>query len=53
MNQPTKAQLNFFAMFLGATLLALPDVVNAQLTFVTNSGAITITGYNGIAAGAN
>jgi hypothetical protein len=27
-------------------LLALPAVVQAQLTFTTNNGAITITGYN-------
>jgi hypothetical protein len=28
-------------------LLALPAVVQAQLTFTTNNGAITITGYSG------
>src|SRR5665647_1020082 len=28
-------------------LLALPAVVQAQFTFTTNNGAITITGYNG------
>jgi hypothetical protein len=27
-------------------LLALPALVQAQLSFTTNSGAITITGYN-------
>jgi hypothetical protein len=32
---------------LGAWLLALPAVVQAQLTFTTNNGAITITGYSG------
>jgi hypothetical protein len=28
-------------------LLALPAVVQAQFTFITNNGAITITGYTG------
>ena len=28
-------------------LLALPAVVQAQFTFTTNNGAITITGYTG------
>ena len=42
-----KTKLNLFAMFLGALLLALPDVVNAQLIFTTNNGAITITKYTG------
>ena len=28
-------------------LVALPAVVQAQLTFITNNGAITITGYTG------
>ena len=27
-------------------LLALPALVQAQLSFTTNSGVITITGYN-------
>lgn len=30
-----------------AVLTALPIVANAQLTFVTNNGSITITGYTG------
>ncbi len=30
-------------------LLALPGVVQAQFTFTTNNGAITITGYTGTA----
>ena len=34
-------------MFLVAMLLALPDMVNAQFTFTTNNGAITITRYTG------
>ena len=29
------------------SLLALPAVAQAQFTFTTNSGAITITGYTG------
>ena len=29
------------------SLLALPVVVQAQFTFTTNNGAITITGYTG------
>jgi BspA type Leucine rich repeat region (6 copies) len=32
---------------LGALLLALPAVMQGQLTFTTNNGAITITGYTG------
>src|SRR5712671_6575229 len=32
---------------LGGVLLALPAVVQAQFTFTTNNGAITITGYTG------
>ena len=35
-----------------AGLLALPLAAQAQFTFTTNSGAITITGYN-TAAGLN
>lgn len=42
-----KTKLNLFAMFLGAMLLALPDVVNAQFLFTTNNGAITIQRYTG------
>ena len=42
-----KTKFNFLAMFLGAVLLALPDVVNAQFACTTNNGAITITGYTG------
>jgi hypothetical protein len=36
-------------LFLGTTLLALPELANAQLAYTTNNGAITITGYNGSA----
>ena len=32
---------------MGAALLALPAVVQAQFIFTTNSGAITITQYTG------
>jgi len=31
----------------GALLLMRPAVVQAQFTFTTNNGAITITGYTG------
>jgi hypothetical protein len=39
-------------LFLALGLLALPTLVQAQFTFTTNNGAITITGYN-TAAGLN
>jgi BspA type Leucine rich repeat region (6 copies) len=39
-------------LFLALGLLALPTLVQAQFTFTTNNGAITITGYN-TAAGFN
>ena len=42
MNLTRKIRLRL--MFL---LLALPVVVQAQFTFTTNNGAITITGYTG------
>ena len=32
---------------LGVVLLSLPSVLQAQFTFITNNGAITITGYTG------
>ena len=38
---------HFQNLFLALMLLALPAKVGAQLTFTTNSGAITITGYSG------
>jgi hypothetical protein len=34
-------------LFVALTLLALPALVQAQFTYTTNSGAITITGYTG------
>lgn len=36
---------------LAAALLSFPAVMRAQFTFVTNGGAITITGYNGSPVG--
>ena len=39
-----KIPLKLLPLFL---LLALPVVVNAQFTFTTNNGALTITGYTG------
>jgi BspA type Leucine rich repeat region (6 copies) len=39
-------------LFLALGLLVLPTVAQAQFTFTTNNGAITITGYN-TAAGLN
>jgi len=36
-----------FKMLLPLLLLTLPAVVQAQFTFLTNNGAITITGYTG------
>jgi hypothetical protein len=43
-----KAKRNLIQIFLlGAVLLLLPAEVQAQLTFTTNNGAITITGYIG------
>jgi len=33
--------------WLGVALLLLPIAAQAQYTYVTNSGAITITGYTG------
>jgi hypothetical protein len=39
-------------LFLALGLLALPMLAQAQFTFTTNNGAITITGYNA-AAGLN
>ena len=39
-------------LIVALSVLALPALVQAQLSFVTNSGAITITGYN-IAGGPN
>ena len=41
----TKQKLKLLA--LSVLVLALPAVVQAQLLFTTNSGAITITGYTG------
>ncbi len=37
----------FQSCLLGALLFVLPAVAQAQLTFTTNNGAITITGYTG------
>ena len=43
-----KAKRNLIQLcLLGALLLALPAVVQAQFTFTTNNGTITITGYTG------
>jgi hypothetical protein len=42
----TRRRLIQFCL-LGAWLLALPAAVQAQFTFITNNGAITITGYTG------
>src|SRR5271154_3396451 len=39
-------------LFIALAWLALPALVQAQFTFTTNNGAITITGYN-TAAGLN
>jgi hypothetical protein len=39
-------------LFIALSVLALPALVQAQFTFTTNNGAITITGYN-TAAGLN
>jgi nicotinamide mononucleotide (NMN) deamidase PncC len=36
-----------FTVLLLLLLLTLPAVVQAQFTFTTNNGAITITGYTG------
>src|SRR5690349_10862802 len=41
--QPTLLQ----SSLMGALLLALPALAQAQLLFTTNNGAITITGYSG------
>ncbi len=43
------AKRSFFRRLLPALLLllALPEAVQAQFTFTTNNGAITITGYTG------
>ena len=41
----TKCLLLQFCLL--GSLLLLPAVVQAQLTFTTNNGAITITGYTG------
>jgi hypothetical protein len=35
------------AYLLSATLLAVPATLQAQFNFMTNNGAITITGYTG------
>ena len=42
-----KTKLNLLAMFLGAMLAALPDIVNAQFAYTTNNGSITITKFTG------
>jgi hypothetical protein len=43
-----KTTITLLQIFLaGAVLLALPAVVEAQFTFTTNNGAITITQYTG------
>ena len=43
-----KTKINLIQICLvGVTLLALPAAGQAQLTFTTNNGAITITGYTG------
>ena len=39
-----RTSLQLFSLLL---LLALPATLHAQLLFVTNNGAITITGYTG------
>ena len=41
-----KIGLNLFWVWLLGAALLLPAVVQAQLSFTTNSGAITITGYD-------
>jgi BspA type Leucine rich repeat region (6 copies) len=45
-------KIKLIRLFVALALLALPALVQAQLTFTTNNGAITITGYN-TAAGLN
>ena len=43
-----KTKSNLLAMFLGALLLALPDVVNAQFTYTTNNdGSLNLSLYTG------
>lgn len=42
-----KTKRNLILLCLLPVLLAMPTVVQAQFTFTTNSGAITITGYSG------
>ena len=48
----TKMKTKLIRLFVTLALLALPALVQAQFTFTTNNGAITITGYN-TAAGLN
>src|SRR5450756_1259394 len=45
--QSMKTTGNAVRIWLLSVLLMLPAVVRAQFTFVTNNGAITITGYTG------
>jgi len=45
LNQPRAARTGILLLLL--LLLTLPTLVQAQFTFTTNNGAITITGYTG------
>ena len=45
--KPKRNLLQIYLLYV-VLLLTLPAVVNAQFTFTTNNGAITITGYTGM-----